>query len=122
MAVQTVGSMSNILKNYEAREWTKPSNVDASSPLSISDAPKIDRAQGPEVGKSFSDLLANSLGDVNKMQVEANKAMERLATGKTKNIHETMLAVEQAEIAFKSMNQIRQKVIDAYKEVMRMQM
>ena len=48
--------------------------------------------------------------------------MSKLASGKSKNIHETMLAVENAEIAFKTMNQIRMKVIDAYKEIMRMQM
>jgi flagellar hook-basal body complex protein FliE len=60
--------------------------------------------------------------EVNSMQVEANKAIQNLAAGKTKNIHETMLAVENAEIAFKTMNQIRMKVIEAYKEVMRMQM
>ena len=47
--------------------------------------------------------------------------VEVLVSGKSKNIHETMLAVEKAEIAFKTMNQIRTKVIDAYKEVMRMQ-
>ena len=46
---------------------------------------------------------------------KANKAIQNLAAGKTKNIHETMLAVENAEIAFKTMNQIRMKVIEAYK-------
>ncbi len=45
-----------------------------------------------------------------------------LASGQTKNISETMLAVENAEIAFKTMNQVRMKVIEAYKEIMRMQM
>jgi flagellar hook-basal body complex protein FliE len=56
------------------------------------------------------------------MQVEANKAIQKLASGQTKNISETMLAVENAEIAFKTMNQVRMKVIEAYKEIMRMQM
>lgn len=122
MAIQTVGSLNQVLSNSAAREWTSPSNVDAASPLKWKDAPTLDRAQGPEVGKSFSEMLANSISDVNQLQHSANTAMERLATGKTKNLHETMIAVERAEIAFKTMNQIRQKVLDAYKEVMRMQM
>ncbi len=122
MAIQTVGSMSNILNTSNVREWASPSNVDAASPLKLSDAPDLNRAQGPEIGSSFSDMLSKSISDVNKLQVEANSAMERLASGKSKNLHETLLAVERAEIAFKTMNQIRQKVLDAYKEVMRMQM
>lgn len=122
MAIQTIGGMSSILEGHSAREWTRTSNVDAAAPFKLNDAPEIDRSQGPEVGKSFSELLAKSISDVNGLQVEANMAMERLATGKSKNLHETMLAVEQAEIAFKTMNQIRQKVLEAYKEVMRMQM
>ena len=122
MAIQTVGGMSNILDGYSAREWSHTSNVDATAPLKLHDAPEIDKGHGPEVGKSFSELLAKSITDVNSLQVEANQAMERLAAGQSKNLHETMLAVEQAEIAFKTMNQIRQKVLEAYKEVMRMQM
>ncbi|MCK5882795.1 MAG: flagellar hook-basal body complex protein FliE [Bacteriovoracaceae bacterium] len=122
MAIQTVGSMNNILNTSNVREWASPSNIDASKPLQLADAPQLNRAQGPELGSSFSEMLANSISDVNKMQVQANNAMERLASGKSKNLHETMLSVEKAEIAFKTMNQIRQKVLDAYKEVMRMQM
>lgn len=122
MAIQTIGGMNSILDGHAAREWTRSSEINALSPLELQDAPEVDKGYGPEVGKSFSELLAKSIGDVNSMQVEANKAMERLATGQSKNLHETMLAVEQAEIAFKTMNQIRQKVLEAYKEVMRMQM
>ena len=47
--------------------------------------------------------------------------MEKLASGKSQNLHETLLTVEKAEIAFKTMNQVRSKVIDAYKEIMKMQ-
>ena len=48
--------------------------------------------------------------------------MQKLASGESKNLHETLLAVEKADIAFRQMNQIRMKVIDAYKEIMKMQM
>lgn len=71
---------------------------------------------------NFGDLLNDSISKVNALQVEANSAMEELATGKSQNLHETMLIVERADIAFKTMNQIRSKVIDIYREIMKMQL
>jgi flagellar hook-basal body complex protein FliE len=47
--------------------------------------------------------------------------MQKIASGESKNLHETLLAVERAEIAFKTMNQVRSKVLEAYKEIMRTQ-
>lgn len=72
-------------------------------------------------GKSFGKILTEKITEVNDVQIEANHAIEKLVSGRSKNIHETMIAVEKAEIAFKMMNQIRLKVIDAYKEIMKMQ-
>jgi flagellar hook-basal body complex protein FliE len=77
-------------------------------------------AQGSD-GKTFGDFLMNSLLKVNELQKEANSAIELLATGQSQNLHDTMIKVEEAEIAFKSMNQIRMKVLDAYREVMKLQ-
>ena len=120
MSVETIGSMNKILKSYDANQWTKSADLAVQKSFDlVSGAEKPSITQ--ETRRSFSELLADSISNVNGLQHEANNAIQRLATGKTKNIHETMLAVEQAEIAFKSMNQIRMKVLDAYKEVMRMQ-
>ena len=62
-----------------------------------------------------------SIAELNAMQTEANVAMEKLASGESQNLHETLLAVEKADIAFRTMNQVRTKVIDAYREIMKMQ-
>lgn len=120
MAIENVGSMKNILGNYDAKGWIKSAELGVSPGISIKDAPRVDFEKG-EVQKSFGEYLTDSLSKVNQLQVEANDAVERLATGESQNLHETMLKVEQAEIAFKSMNQIRTKVIDAYRELMKMQ-
>ena len=121
MSIETIGNMRNILKSYNASDWTKSSEVKLDR-LNSKDFLNIPEGiPGKKSDVSFTEMLANSIGEVNKLQGEANLAIEKLATGKSKNIHETMLAVEKAEIAFKTMNQVRQKVIDAYKEVMRMQ-
>lgn len=74
-----------------------------------------------EEGKTFSSLLRDSVAKVNLYQHEADRAIKELVAGRTKNIHETMLAVERADTSLKLMMQVRNKVLDAYREIMRMQ-
>ncbi len=68
----------------------------------------------------FNDTLINSIKEANTLQIKAQAAMENLATGRSQNIHETLLAIEQAEIAFKMVTQVRNKIMSAYQEIMRM--
>ena len=70
--------------------------------------------------KSFSDMLSDSIKQVEDLQRHADKSLIDLATGKTKNIHDTMIAVNKAEIAYQLMTQVRNKAVEAYKEIMRM--
>ena len=121
MSIQTNMGMREILNSYETRDWMKSSKVDGvQNKLKLTDAPDAHDIAGLQ-SKSFGDFLLDSVNKVNSMQKDANLQIEKLATGQSKNIHETMLAVERAEMAFKSMNQVRSKVIDAYREIMRMQ-
>jgi len=71
--------------------------------------------------KSFADTLKEAVGSVNEMSQEANVQIQKLATGETKNIPEVMIATEKASVAFKLMTQVRNKIIDAYQEIMKMQ-
>ena len=70
---------------------------------------------------SFGNMLAHSLNDVNRLKLEADVATQNLATGKQKDIHATMIALEKADVAFQLLMQIRNKIISAYETVMRMQ-
>lgn len=72
-------------------------------------------------GTSFMDHLKDSIGDVNQMQKTADKMAMETASGKNENLHETMLAATQAEIGFNLMVQLRNRALEAYQEVMRMQ-
>ena len=74
-----------------------------------------------DVGGSFSELLEKSVQQVNKDQIQADHAVKELIAGRTKNVHETMLTVEKADMSLKLMMQVRNKLLDAYKEIMRMQ-
>lgn len=121
MAIENVAGLNKMLSNYNSGDWVKSASIDQAT-LPDFNGLKANPAEGNTAPQSFSEVLSKSLMEVNNMQAEANKAIQKLASGQTKNIHETMLAVENAEMAFKTMNQIRMKVIDAYKEIMRMQM
>ena len=79
----------------------------------------------PSLAKSnadgFADMIKNSIESVNRKQVEADKAAAELASGKSSNIHEVMIKMEEAEISLRLMVQMRNKVVEAYQEIMRMQ-
>lgn len=83
--------------------------------------PDLNAGEGalPETG--FSKMLDESIDQVNKDQLEANAAVKDLVAGRTKNIHEALLALEKADLSMKLMMQVRNKALEAYKEVMRMQ-
>ena len=70
----------------------------------------------------FVDHLKATIQNTNDMQHNAKTAMEELATGRNGNIHETLLSMSKAETSFKMVMQVRNKVLNAYQEIMRMQM
>ena len=76
---------------------------------------------GATGAKSFADTLKDSIGQVNQLQKDADVKMQQLATGKTDNIQDVMIAAEKADIGLRLMMQVRNKLVDAYSEVMKMQ-
>ena len=71
---------------------------------------------------SFSQSLQSALSQVNAQQLHAGEMTRAFATGQTSDIHSVMVAGEQATIALQMTTQIRNKVVDAYQEIMRMSM
>lgn len=69
----------------------------------------------------FKDMLLNSVREVNSMQQQADQAVEQIATGKDVNPAEVLTAVQKADIAFRMMMQIRNKLVEAYNQVESMQ-
>ena len=119
MAIQNItGMKKEILDNYDSAKWIKNAEFKLDE-LKTDLSPLQENDNDKEV--SFGRMLADSLKNVNELQKKANVEIQKLVSGESKNLHKTMLAVEKAEIAFKLINQVRSKVIDAYKEIMRMQ-
>lgn len=79
------------------------------------------KAQDGEKTGGFADVLQSSIGEVNAMQQKADAAITALATGEKVSLHETMIAMEQADVSFRLMMQVRNKIVEAYQEILRMQ-
>jgi flagellar hook-basal body complex protein FliE len=75
---------------------------------------KAEAAQG---GPAFKDFLLQSIQEVNSMQQQADQAVEKLATGGDVSAAEVLTAVQKADIAFRMMIQVRNKMVDAFNEV-----
>ncbi len=71
-------------------------------------------------GGSFGDALSGAMGKVSELRNEADQAVHELATGENKDIHQTMIAMEKANVSLRLMMQVRNKIVTAYQEVMRM--
>ena len=72
-------------------------------------------------GNSFGSVLKDAIQDINKLQGDADKAIAKVQLEDASSIHEAMIALEKAGISFQVMMQVRNKILDAYQEVMRMQ-
>ena len=86
-------------------------------PVAPEGAPRLDTPGG---GKDFKSVLLDSLGEVNRLQTEADQGVQRLITGETDNVAEVMAAVNKAGIAFDLLMEIRNKLNDAYQEIQQM--
>jgi flagellar hook-basal body complex protein FliE len=78
-------------------------------------------ATGETAHKSFADTLKDAVENVNTMQKEADVKAQQLATGKTHDVADVMITAEKADIALKLMVSVRNKIIEAYQDIMKMQ-
>lgn len=111
MAGFTVSSANNFLDTGTIRD-SKSLSID--QPLSPGGSVK-------ETHGSFADTLKSAIENVNQLQKASDKSAQDLATGRTDNVAEVMIAAEKADVALRVMVQVRNKIIDAYQEIMKMQ-
>jgi flagellar hook-basal body complex protein FliE len=69
---------------------------------------------------SFGEMLKEKINEVDETQKAADVAIQDVATGKSRNLHEAVLAMEMADTSLRMAVTVRNKVIDAYQEIMRM--
>lgn len=71
--------------------------------------------------KSFQNMLNDAITDVNNQQVKGYNSMQEIASGKVTNLQEAVQRIEEAELSMKLALEVKNKAINAYKEIMRMQ-
>lgn len=69
--------------------------------------------------ESFKDVLGKFVGDVNQLQKQADTSVNKLASGEITDIHSVMVKVEEANLSFSLMMEIRNKIVEGYKEILR---
>ena len=70
--------------------------------------------------KSFLGMLNNSIQEINKLQVNANEQVAKLARGEIQDVHQVMIAAQEANLTFSMMMQIRNQIVNAYQEIIKM--
>ncbi|MDH7602693.1 MAG: flagellar hook-basal body complex protein FliE [Armatimonadota bacterium] len=89
---------------------------------SLRDATRVaDQESGELLATSFQSLFKRAVAEVNKLQNEADDLAAKLAAGDIEDVHRAMIAMQKAKLALDLTIQVRNKVIEAYQEVMRMQ-
>lgn len=91
------------------------------TPVSTSSMSLTSSKTAPEDEKSFGEFLSEALNEVNELQNASKAASLNLVAGKVQDISEVMIAAEKATVALQLTMQVRNKIVDAYQEIMRMQ-
>lgn len=93
--------------------------ITALKPLSM---PDFSALAGNSGSGAFSDILQKTLGTVQSLQSDAASAAQKFMTGESEDVHTVALAGQKAELAFELGLQVRNKVVSAYQEIMKMQL
>ena len=110
--------ISAIRKSYEdAANEIKSASQQPDVEVSITEK----TSGAPSVSKSFGETIKNAVSEISNLQNNADALIERVAVGDPVNVHEVMLAMQKASLAMQMTVQVRNKVVEAYQEIMRMQ-
>jgi flagellar hook-basal body complex protein FliE len=89
---------------------------------SIPTLDQVEKGQPQSGGGSFADALKGAIGEVQKLQNEADSKIQGLTLGDSRiTPHEAMIALQKADVAFQLMSAVRTKIVQAYQEVIRTQ-
>jgi len=100
---------------------TTGATPDVSSLLSASAQPQAGISSVDTGGGSFSNILGQFVNEVNTKQTTANDAVTSMLSGGNVSLHQAMIAMEEANVSFQLMVEVRNKLLDSYQELMRMQ-
>ena len=96
-------------------------DITVSSSFPVAPRSLLMPASSPPPGQNFQTYLLDAVGEVNALDEHADHAIEQFVGEGTGDLQDVIIAMEKADISFEFMMQIRNKALDAYQEIMRMQ-
>jgi flagellar hook-basal body complex protein FliE len=90
-------------------------------PPVVNEGPTVLGGAAAQANGAFLGTLKEAIAKANEVQLEASQAVDKLMTGESQNVHQTMIALQKADVSFQLMMQIRNKIVSAYEEIQRMQ-
>lgn len=101
---------------------TDPIELQSLQPMREVDlTPRNDGVTPGEGEKSFSDLLSQAINGVDETMKESDQNIQNFVAGKTDNVHDVMISMQRAQTSFQMMVEVRNKAVEAYNEISRMQ-
>lgn len=104
-----------------ARAYGGPSSIGRlNSAKSVEGTDQVGATENVTPTNTFTDVLAGALNEANTMQKKADHTIEQMATGEVQDIHQVMVAFEQAKLSMQTLVETRNKLVEAYQEISRM--
>lgn len=82
---------------------------------------RLPQSRESDKGTGFGDILKDAISTVNELQKQSDHEIQKLMTGESQDLHTTVIAMQKADLSFQMMMQVRNKIVQAYQEIMRMQ-
>jgi flagellar hook-basal body complex protein FliE len=115
LSTNAVQDAASVAKSIPAAELQQLGSINSDNPLAASSA------SSPTGGANFANMLGGLVNDVAQKQAEAGSAVTGLLSGQNVSLHQAMISMEEANVSFQMMVEVRNRLLDSYQELMRMQ-
>jgi flagellar hook-basal body complex protein FliE len=121
MSINPTSFALNTFKNVSGAMKSMPGNVQPGTDEVIENRKSLQRVSMNNQSGSFGDMIRDAINSVDKASKTADQQVEDVVSGKSENIHEVMISLQKAQLSFQLMVEVRNKAIEAYQELSRMQ-
>lgn len=127
--MDALSALKMVAPQYGAQPLSSAQEAGVTAPISLPDLEKIAPTSTPSTvnpaesagSGSFSNLLGNFVNEVSAKQSGADDTVNALLSGQNVSLHQAMISMEEASVSFQMMVEVRNKLLDSYQELMRMQ-
>lgn len=95
--------------------------IDEVAPQILGNLPRLEPASNSPAAGVFGEIFTQGLNQVNRSLVATQTDLQRLATGEARDLHQVMIKLEESRLSFQLMMQVRNRLLEAYQDVMKMQ-